>query len=358
MKLLCERLAPHCALHVLVAHASFRSTREIIDGVDVIRMGRLLHAASTSICPRLPGLLRKLRPDIVHIHLPNPWAEWCYLAAGSPGRLVVSFHSDIIRQQRLLRLHAPVHRRFLKRAARIIVATPNHVTFSPFLSAEVAERCVVIPYGIDPTRFAATPQVCAQARQLRARLGHPLVLFVGSLVYYKGLDVLIDAVRATPVHVALVGAGPLAAALRRHAREAGVAERVHFLGELDDATLLAAYHACDVFCLPSTWRSEAFGIVQLEAFACGKPVISTNLPSGVPWVNRHEETGLIVEPGRADALAAALQRLVADEALRLRLGGNAAARVQCDFSADAMAAATLRLYEQVMCERHTVARHP
>ena len=346
LKLLCERLAHEAELDVLVTHPSLRTTRETVDGVRVTRMGRVAELRSMSLCPSLPFLLRRLDPDIVHIHLPNPWAEWCFMLSGSRAKLVVSFHSDIIRQRMLLHLHKGMHERFLRRADRIIVASPRHIEFSPFLSKLPADKCVVIPYGIEASRYE---QVDDQAvARVRAATGTPLILFVGHLVYYKGVEVLIDAVARLKAHVAVVGAGPLDSVLRARAEQRGVADRVHFLGDVDDATLRAAYQACDVFCLPSTQRSEAFGIVQLEAFAAGKPVISTDLPSGVPFVNKHGETGLIVPPGDAAALAAALESLLNDPARRTAMGAAARMRVREVFSADRMAKDTLGVYRAVM----------
>lgn len=352
VRLLCERLTEAVELDVVVAHAGLRTVREDVNGVRVTRLGRLGEVASTSLCVGLPFVLRKLKPDIVHVHLPNPWAEWSYFAAGAPGKLVVSFHSDIIRQKMLLRLHAPVHRRFLRHAARVLVATPRHIEFSPFLSRLPRERCTVIPYGLDVREFELTRERERMAGELRARCGAPLVLFVGQLVYYKGVDVLLRALREVPAHVAIVGRGPLEAKLRGLARELGIAARVHFLGYVGQEELRAAYHACDVFCLPSTYRSEAFGIVQLEAFACGKPVVSTDLPSGVPWVNRDGETGLIVPPGDSAALAGSLRRLLEDEGLRRELGARARMRVMTEFNADRMAAQTLAVYEEVAGTEH------
>jgi rhamnosyl/mannosyltransferase len=348
LKLLCERLLEGCDLDVLVANTRWRTVVETINGVDVTRLGRLAEINSTSLCWQLPARLRRLRPDIVHVHLPNPWAEWCYFAAGCPGKLVVSFHSDIIRQKMLLRLHAPVHRRFLAKAARVLVATPRHIEFSPFLSQLPADRCTVIPYGIDIAQYRATEEVTRRATELRAQIGAPLILFVGHLVYYKGVDVLLDAMRDVAAHAVIVGRGPLEAHLRARADALGISRRVHFLGEVSEEELRALYHACDVFCLPSTQRSEAFGIVQLEAFACGKPVVSTNLPSGVPWVNLHEQTGLIVEPGDARSLAAALTRLLSNDDFRSACGQRAYQRVCGEFSADRMAAATLQVYSDVI----------
>ena len=130
--------------------------------------------------------------------------------------------------------------------------------------------------------------------------------------------------------------------------EAVVADRVRFLGSVSDAELTALYHACDLFVLPSVTRAEAFGMVQIEAMACGKPVVSTALPSGVPWVNQHARTGIVVPPGDPDALAVAIQTLVADPALRRRMGEAARARVLAEFTADRMADRTLAVYRDVL----------
>ncbi|MCX7848116.1 MAG: glycosyltransferase [bacterium] len=348
LRLLCERLVEAVELDVIVAQEGWRTVREEINGVRVMRLGRLVEISGTSICASLPFILRRMRPEIVHVHLPNPWAEWSYFLAGAPGRLVVSFHSDIIRQKVLLRLHAPLHRRFLRRAERVIVATPRHVEHSPFLSELPAERCTVIPYGIEVREFELTRARAERAEAMRREYGVPMILFVGQLVYYKGVEVLLRAMREVEGGAVIIGRGPLEGKLRRMARELGVSDRVHFLGYVDEEELRAAYHACDVFCLPSTYRSEAFGVVQLEAFACGKPVVSTDLASGVPWVNRDGETGIVVPPGDSGALGRALRRLIEDEGLREELGRRARARVLAEFQADEMARRTLAVYEEIM----------
>ena len=348
LRLLCERLNREVNLDVLVAHDHWRTVHETVNGVRVTRLGRVAEICATSFCLGLAPALRRLRPDIVHVHLPNPWAEASYFLAGCPGRLVVSFHSDIIRQRWLLKLHAPLHRRFLARASRIIVATPEHIRHSPFLARLPRERCTVVHYGIETERFALDAAMRTRVNALQAAIGAPRVLFVGRLVYYKGLDVLLRAAVDVPAQIMIVGAGPLEQRLRTLAAELGIGARVHLLGEVDAATLVAAYHACDVFCLPSTARSEAFGIVQLEAFAAGKPVVSTQLPSGVPYVNQHGRTGLVVPPGDAQELARALNTLLKDEALRATLGAQARERVEQEFNADRMAAETLRVYNEVL----------
>ena len=122
-----------------------------------------------------------------------------------------------------------------------------------------------------------------------------------------------------------------------------------FAGEVAAAELDALYYACDVLVLPSVSRNEAFGIVQIEAMACGKPVVSTDLPcSGVPWVNRHEETGLVVPPGDVAALRAALGRLLDDPELRSTLGRRGQQRAMTEFTSECMVHRTIDLYRQIV----------
>jgi rhamnosyl/mannosyltransferase len=218
------------------------------------------------------------------------------------------------------------------------------------------DKCVVVPYGIELEGFAATPAVSRAAAAWRQRLGPaPLLLFVGRLVPYKGVDVLIRAMTGLEAHLAVVGDGPLRATLERAAVDRGVSDRVHFLGALTDHEVVALYHACEVFVLPSITRAEAFGMVQIEAMACGTPVVSTDVPSGVPWVNQHGESGLVVPAGDADRLNEALQQLCADAALRARLGAGARARVAQEFTADRMASRTLAIYEELAGGRRAIA---
>ena len=244
-------------------------------------------------------------------------------------------------------VYRPLLARVLDRASRIIVASPNMASTAAQL-ADHREKCVVIPYGIDTAAFERTPAVDARARALRGTSADPLILFVGRLVPYKGVDVLIRAMAGTPARLVVAGNGPQAAELRQLAGALDVAGRVTFLGQVPDSDLVALYHACDVLALPSVTRAEAFGMVQIEAMACGKPVVSTNLPSGVPWVNQHGESGLVVPPGDADALARALTTLVSDAALRQRLGAGAHRRVQAEFTVRRMAERTVALYDEVV----------
>jgi rhamnosyl/mannosyltransferase len=259
---------------------------------------------------------------------------------------VVSYHSDIIRQRSLLRLYAPILRRSLRRADAIIATSPPYVTSSPFL-APLAERCTVVAYGIDVRHFEnADP---AEVGALRQRYGRRLVLFVGQLRYYKGVDYLIRAMASVDGRALLAGAesSRRRTELEELARSVGAADRVVFLGEQEQA-LPALYHACDVFALPSIERSEAFGIVQLEAMAAGRPVVSTDVGTGVAWVNQHEVTGIVVPPREPVALAAALNRVLDDPAMAARLGAAGRRRVNDNFTQAQMFERIEQIYARVL----------
>jgi rhamnosyl/mannosyltransferase len=201
---------------------------------------------------------------------------------------------------------------------------------------------------VDLERFALTPRVSAAARSIRERFASPLVLFVGRLVYYKGLQYLVEAMQHVEAQCLIIGQGPLQKNLAGLARTLGVAGRVRFLSACTDAELPAYYHACDVFVLPSCDLTEAFGLVQLEAMACGKPVVSTDLPSGVGFVNRDGETGLRVPARDSLRLAAAIHRLLADPNLRASLGHNAQRRAHEEFSIELMAKRYIEVYDSLL----------
>jgi glycosyltransferase involved in cell wall biosynthesis len=216
----------------------------------------------------------------------------------------------------------------MDRADLVIATSPNMVEHSSVLS-RVAEKCRVVPFGLDPTRYKATPAVLERAFELRTPHDRPIILFVGRLIYYKGADVLVRAMRDVDADLVMIGKGPLEADLRAATAAAGI-----------------AYHAADVFCLPSVARSEAFGLVQMEAHASGTPVVSTTLTTGVPFVNLDGVTGLTVPPGDAKALADALRTLVGDGDLRARMGAAARERVLRDFTIGRMVDQTIDVYEE------------
>ena len=339
---LCGGLQDLVDLKVIVANDAPHSATDIVDGINVTRLRRTFNFAAAPICPDMSRRIRQSEADIIHIHVPNPTAILAYLASRHSACLVVTYHSDIIRQKVLGKAFRPVFERALRRCSAIIATSPNYITSSSILST-FRERCRVIPHGITVEQFQnRDPQATAR---LREQYGPRIIISVGRLIYYKGFKYLIQAMSKVDGRLLIVGDGPLRSDLEREARERRVADRVLFLGEVPDVT--PYYHASDLFVLPSVARSEAFGIVQLEAMACGKPVINTQLDSGVPFVSLDSVTGITVPPADADSLAKAINLLLDNPDLRSKYGRAARHRVEQEFSLDQMVRRTFHLYTEI-----------
>lgn len=316
-------------------------------GVTIRSTGAYGHLIGSPISPSMPLALRREKANILHFHMPNPTGEMSYLLAGCPAPAVATYHMETVRYAAALRVYRPLLDLFLSRLKRIIVSTPQHITTSAILP-RYKDKCRVIPFGIDAQRFEATPGVTALARDLRERYGPKLALFIGKLRHYKGLDYLLRALTLTEGKLMIVGDGEEKPRLHALCEELKLTERVIWMPHLENEDFLATLHACDVFVLPSIYRTETFGIAQLEAQACGKPVICTALGTGVEYVNLHDQTGLVVPPADSEALAAALERLFMDADYRAQLGRNAYQRVQAEFTQERMAASILRVYEEAL----------
>ena len=348
LQLLCEGAAGSVESRVLVASRSWRTTREVLNGVAVTRTATLGSIGTVGVCPFFPLELRREVRDLTVIHEPNPVALVSDWITAQRGPLVVWFHSEVIRPRWKYRLlYRPFLRRALLRADRIVVSSPNLAEYAAELQ-DFRHKCIVIPFGIDVERLRRTKQMDEQTAEIAVRFPGPRILFVGRLVPYKGLDVLIAAMKQVDATAIIVGSGPLREALEARAQASGVADRVRFLGPLPDTEVAAHFHACDVFVLPSVSRAETFGMAQLEAMACGKPVVSTNLPTGVPWVNQHCQTGLVVPPRDAAALADALNTLLSEPEMRITMGLAARKRVEEEFSVQRMIDTAGLLYHTVV----------
>jgi rhamnosyl/mannosyltransferase len=343
LETLCRGLSESMDVRVLVANDLGGDEETVADGVNVSRHAIRFSLAGAPVCPSMVRKIRQANADIVHVHVPNPAGILAVMASGYRGRLVTSWHSDTIRQRRLAKIFAPIQRRYLSNCDAIIAASPNYVESSLDL-ANFKDRCRVIPYGIEVEEIRR-PDMAA-VKQIRERYPGPLLLTVGRLVYYKGFEYVVRAMKRIAATLLIVGDGPLRASLERLAAAEGVANRVVFVGQAGDVT--PYYHACDVFVLASIARSEAFGIVQLEAMACGKPVVNTRLKSGVPFASLDEVTGLTVDPGNVEALEIAVNRLLADSELRARFGEAAKKRVDVEFSSSSMLSRTRELYEELL----------
>ena len=336
---------------VLVTNTGPTTVRQTIDGVPVTKTGRQAHILSTPISfPYFTELPRAVaEADLVHLHAPYPPAELAQLLLGRKKPFVITYHSDIVRQKLSGKLYAPLLRLVLQRATLVAVSSPAYVESSPFLQ-RIRHKCRLVHFGIDLGRFAKTGQIQASAGRLRKRFGgRPLLLFIGRLRHYKGVDVLIRAMRSVnDAHLLIVGDGPMRRDLQKLAGTLQLADRISFLGECTEPEALAARYAAQLFLLPSTNRAEALGIVQLEAMACRLPVICTELGTGTSYVNRHEETGLVVPPNDFRALSSAINRLLADANLRSQMGAAGAKRVRDEFALPMMIRRTVSLYNEAL----------
>jgi glycosyltransferase involved in cell wall biosynthesis len=341
LKTICDRLSPYVKLETLVANTARRTAVDTVDGIRVVRAGSWLTCAGASLCPSMIGQIRRSNADLIHIHLPNPPAVLAYLLSGHQGRLVMTYHSDIVRQKFLAKVVEPMMDAALARADALIVTSAIYLRTSPVLSRFV-DSCRIIPFGISLDEYN---ECSADAiADVRARFGSPLLLTVGRLVYYKGMEHLVRAMAGIPATLLVIGEGPLKPELERLAREVGAAERVHFLDRVED--LMPYYRAAEVFVFPSVARSESFGLVQLEAMACGLPIVNTCLPSAVPFVSVDGISGFTVAPGDPQALAAAVNRLLENPGLRSRYARAARRRVEQQFSMDGMIRRILEVYRE------------
>jgi rhamnosyl/mannosyltransferase len=320
--------------------------------VQVYRVGRCFHALRTDLCLGLPRLLghlqRTFRPHLWHLHTPNITMLAALLMRPGLSPLIITHHSDIIRQRMGKYLVRPVEAQVYRRAQAVVATSAAYAAGSPLLQRFRA-KVTVVPLGIDGTVFRApSPQVLETAEQWRRRFGQPLWLCVGRMTPYKGFDVAITALREVPGQLLLLGSGPEEKRWRLLAERLGVRQRVHFLGAVEESVLAAAYHAATALWLPSRNRAEAFGLVQVEAMAAGCPVINTAIAhSGVPWVCRHEQEGLTVPPNDPAALAVAARRLWQEPGLRQRLAVAARQRA-AEFDDRRMCQRYLAVYHHVL----------
>lgn len=346
---LCHATRDRVDHEVLAFSGSRRTTREVVDGVAVTRLGSIAPARSTPIAPAMMRELRASSADLVVVHEPNPWGLLSCAIVRPRQPVLVYFHSEVVRPSLQYALfYHPMVRAVYSRAARIVVASPAMAQYARALEP-YRDRIDVIPYGTDLVRWNRTEAVDARVRKIRTEhAGRPLVLFAGRLVRYKGCDVLLRALKGVDADAVIAGDGPLRGELTALAASLGLADRVRFPGDVSADELVALYHAADVFVLPSITRAEAFGFVQIEAMACGTPVISTDVASGVRWVNQHGVTGLVVEAGNVTALRNALTSLLEDSGARERMGAAGRRRVAEEFTLATMGQRAASVFERLI----------
>ena len=349
-----EGLAGQTQMQVLVCQKKGERKEEKVNSIPVTRSKTL---GTKFSMPISFGFFRDLRrlcknQDLLLLHMPFPLGDLAYLFSGYKGKTAVWWHADVVRQKKLMFFYRPIMNAFLRRVDRIFVATQGHIEGSAYLGP-YREKCRVVPFGLNVEEYTRDTAKTSPLEE-QGQEGTVKFLFVGRLVYYKGVDVLLSAFEKVPnAELFIVGGGPMREELEAEAERMGKAGAVHFLSGLSDAQLKACYRDCDVFVLPSVARSEAFGLVQLEAMAFGRPVVNTNLPSGVPYVSLHGKTGITVPPEDAQALADAMRTLAEDAALREAYGKAGYERVCTEFSEQHMMKLLMEQMRQLAGEEAT-----
>lgn len=343
-----EGLNDRVSMKVLACQKKGPSIVEKINNIEVVKSGSIgtFFSMPVSFSFFFDFFEQSKDADIVHIHLPFPLADLALWFSGYKGKVVLWWHSDIVKQKKIMFFYRPLMTWLLKRSDLIIAATEGHIKHSEYLP-RYADKCVVIPYAVDKCFSEILPIDRFDMTNNSSSLCS--ILYVGRLVYYKGCDVLISAMKeVNNAELIIVGEGPLRNDLEKLSVKLGLAYRVHFTGKLSDEKLSEAFSLCDVFVLPSVAKSEAFGLVQIEAMSYGKPVINTCLESGVPFVSLDGITGITVPPSDPVELASAIQKLVDNPDLRQKYGKAAFSRVREKFSMDKMLSDVYNEYVKII----------
>jgi rhamnosyl/mannosyltransferase len=340
---------------ILVARRQGLSRNYTIENIPITASGSVGTLFSMPIAPLYPTTLawRSHHVELIVHHAPFPLTDLATVGLASGVALVVHWHAEITSRTFLKSMLAPAIHHALQRADKIIVSHPVIVDQSEFLPA-YREKCIAVPYGTD-TAYWNTLTELQQLAVHRIRERFPrLIVAVGRLVEYKGYSVLLHALQGLDAQLVIVGDGPQLSELTALADKLGIAERVVFAGRLERDAMKEYLHAARVMALSSVSRAEAFGLVQIEAMAAGRPVVNTELPTAVPHVMRHLMEGLTVAPGDADGMRDALRRLLNDGDLALRLGSAGRLRAQSEYSQELFRSRNFAIYAEALQHRRSL----
>ena len=316
----------------------------------VIRAKCLGKYFSTLISFQLIKILKNINRDydIIHLHAPDPMAGLAVFLTRPKAKIFLHWHSDILKQKFFFFFYKFIQTWLLKRADVIIATSPKYASYSPYLR-KYEDKTEVVPIGI-PSNYTILPD--AEITLVKAAFpGKKIVFSLGRLAYYKGFEYLILAAKKLPSdYVILIGGGgPLADSLRQLISNNNLSDQVILLGYLTDQEKERYMQACDMFCLSSIFRTEAFGIVQLEAMQRGKPLISTKIEgSGVDWVNKDGVTGITVDVCDAEQIANAIHLIGGDKVLRDKFSRNCGETFTSFFTQEAMVLKLMGIYNQIV----------
>jgi rhamnosyl/mannosyltransferase len=284
------------------------------------------------------------RADIIHFHYPWPFMDIVHFASQHGKPTVVTYHSDIIRQQNLLKLYRPIKNRFLSSVDCIVATSPNYLLTSPVLN-RYRDKVVEITYGLNKSTYPIPASELLES--WRSKLGGKFFLFVGVLRYYKGLHILLNAMQGTGYTVVIMGSGPVEVELKKHAAQMSL-KNIHFLGALPNEDKVALIQLSYAVVFPSHLRSEAFGLSLLEGAMFGKPMISSEIGTGTSYINVHNKTGIVVPPSDPDAFREAMRFLWDNPSVAAEMGRQAEQRYWELFTANKMAANYAALYSKLI----------
>ncbi|WP_297766479.1 glycosyltransferase [uncultured Muriicola sp.] len=313
---------------------------------SIYRVKTIGEVASTSISVGFSSLLKKIQNeyDLIHVHLPNPLANLAIFLTRPKCKIIIHWHLDIINRPILLKLYSPLQDWLLNRSDKIVATSQNYIDGSKYLQKH-KNKTNYIPLGIDITDLEVDDAVVARIK--KRFMNKKIVFGLGRLINYKGFEYLIEAAKDFDEDIVTIvgGVGKLERELKQRINNNNLQDKVVLLGKIPFNELGAYYRACDLFCLPSITKNEAFGLVQIEAMAFGKPIVSTNIDgSGVPWVNKNNVTGKVVSPKNSKEIAIAINSILSNEQTIKRYSQNCIKRYNELFTKDKMILEFTKLY--------------
>ncbi|MDK2725754.1 glycosyltransferase [Vibrio vulnificus] len=322
------------------------NSNEEVDGIKVYRCGSLCHLASTYLSISFVYTWRSIRNnyDVIHVHLPNPLAMIAMILFPPQGKIILHWHSDIVKQKYLKIPFLPIQKYLLDRCSKIITTSPNYAPYSLDLKAYL-DKISVVPIGIN--KMALSSSEAVKLRLQSEYVGKKVVFSLGRHIYYKGFEYLIKSAKflSDDYVVIIGGSGAMTEYLKKMIYDLDLTEKVFLIGKIDHNELGSYYDFCDVFCLPSVERSEAFGVVQLEAMSFGKPIISTRIQgSGVDWVNKSGISGITVEVRDPQAIASAIENIFASSFY----SKNIVDYFESKFTREKMATSVINIYKEAL----------
>lgn len=285
--------------------------------------------------------------DIVHYFHPWPFADVLNTFKKTDKPVLLTYISDVVRQRFLGTLYSPLMWHTLRQMDVIVANCPAYVETSPVLShPSIRDKVRVIPLGIDENSYPKVGDDSVFSR-ISVTATEPYFLFLGVLRYYKGVHTLISAAKSLNAKVVIAGSGPESEKLKRQAESLGL-KNIFFAGQVTDKEKVSLIKNCLALVLPSHLRSEAYGMVLVEASMMNKPMISCEIGTGTSFVNQHEKTGLVLKPENVDEMGDAMRTILNNAELAKTFGENARSRYELLFSGLALGKAYMSVYDELI----------